>query len=140
MCTTFPKLARNISTVYSDLTHGLRQYTHGPELPCVGGTLPPMSDPVYSLIRGTHCQKLSLAAGRPVHSILGFIFFSLSLPFLSLFLYTTYFYKERFERFLRKNYGSLKVVTNEKRGGSRRWQVLEDGTGPWRSMSVYFSI
>jgi hypothetical protein len=34
----------------------------------------------------------------------------------------------------------LKVVTNEKLGGSRSWQVFEDGTGPKRSMSVYFSI
>jgi len=33
---------------------------------------------------------------------------------------------------------ALKVVTNEKRGESRSWQVFEDGTGPWRSMSVYF--
>jgi hypothetical protein len=33
---------------------------------------------------------------------------------------------------------SLKVETNEKRGESRSWQVFEDGTGPWRSMSVYF--
>jgi hypothetical protein len=34
----------------------------------------------------------------------------------------------------------LKVVTNEKRGELRSWQVFEDGTatGPWRSMSVYF--
>jgi hypothetical protein len=32
----------------------------------------------------------------------------------------------------------LKVVTNEKRGRSRSWQVFEYGTGPWRSMSVYF--
>jgi hypothetical protein len=32
----------------------------------------------------------------------------------------------------------LKVVTNEKRGESRSWQVFKDGTGPWRSMSVYF--
>ncbi len=32
----------------------------------------------------------------------------------------------------------LKVVTNEKRGGSGSLQVFEDGTGPWRSTSVYF--
>jgi hypothetical protein len=34
----------------------------------------------------------------------------------------------------------LKVVTNEKWGGSESWQVFEGGTGPWRSMSVYFSM
>jgi hypothetical protein len=32
----------------------------------------------------------------------------------------------------------LKVVTNEKRGGSGSWLVFGDGFGPWRSMSVYF--
>jgi hypothetical protein len=32
----------------------------------------------------------------------------------------------------------LKVVTNEKLGGSGSWLVFEDGFGPWRSMSVYF--
>ena len=34
----------------SDLTPGLRQYTHGPELPCVARTLPPMTDPICSII------------------------------------------------------------------------------------------
>jgi hypothetical protein len=38
--------------VYSDLTPGLRQCTHGPELPCVAGTLPPINDPMYSPIHG----------------------------------------------------------------------------------------
>ncbi len=31
--------------------------THGPELPCVAGTLPPMTDPVYSLIRAERHQQ-----------------------------------------------------------------------------------
>jgi hypothetical protein len=35
---------------------------------------------------------------------------------------------------------NLKIVTNEKREGSRNWQVFEGCTGPWRSMSVYFFI
>jgi hypothetical protein len=34
----------------------------------------------------------------------------------------------------------LKVVTNEKLGGSGSCLVFEDGFGPWRSMSVYFFI
>jgi hypothetical protein len=34
----------------------------------------------------------------------------------------------------------LKVVGNEKLGGSGGWQMLEDGSGPWRSMSVCFLI
>jgi hypothetical protein len=33
--------------------------------------------------------------------------------------------------------GLLKVVGNEKIGGSGVWLLLEYGTGPWRSMSVY---
>jgi hypothetical protein len=33
---------------------------------------------------------------------------------------------------------SLKVVDNEKQGGSEVWLLLEYGAGPWRSMSVYF--
>ncbi len=33
-------------------TPGLRQCTHGPELPCVAGTHPHMTDTMYSLIRG----------------------------------------------------------------------------------------
>jgi len=32
----------------------------------------------------------------------------------------------------------LKVVGNEKQGGSGVWLLLEYGAGPWRSMSVYF--
>ena len=40
----------------SDLTPGLRQYTHGPELSCVAGTLPPLTDPMYSLICVYHTQ------------------------------------------------------------------------------------
>jgi hypothetical protein len=32
----------------------------------------------------------------------------------------------------------LKVVTNEKGGGSGSCLVFEDGSGPWQSMSVYF--
>ncbi len=32
----------------------------------------------------------------------------------------------------------LKVVTNEKWGESRSWQMFEGCTRPWRSMSVYF--
>ncbi len=32
----------------------------------------------------------------------------------------------------------LKVVGNEKGGGSGGWLLLEDAFGPWRSMSVYF--
>ncbi len=35
---------------------------------------------------------------------------------------------------------SLKVVENEKGGGSGGWLLLEDAFGPWRSMSVYFLI
>ncbi len=34
----------------------------------------------------------------------------------------------------------LKVVCNEKGGGSGSWQMFEDGFGPWRSMSVCFLI
>jgi hypothetical protein len=34
--------------------------------------------------------------------------------------------------------GVLKVVGNEKQGGSGVWLLLEYGAGPWRSMSVYF--
>jgi hypothetical protein len=33
---------------------------------------------------------------------------------------------------------SLKVVGNEKSGGSGGWLLFEDGFGPWRSMSVCF--
>ena len=33
---------------------------------------------------------------------------------------------------------SLKVVGNEKGGGSGGWLLFEDAFGPWRSMSVYF--
>ncbi len=33
---------------------------------------------------------------------------------------------------------SLKVVGNKKWGVSGRWLLLEDGFGPWRSLSVYF--
>jgi hypothetical protein len=40
------------------------------------------------------------------------------------------------QRRLRKD--TLKVVTNEKRGGSGSWLVYGDGFGPWRSISVYF--
>jgi hypothetical protein len=32
----------------------------------------------------------------------------------------------------------LKVVGNEKGGGSGGWLLFEDGFRPWRSMSVYF--
>jgi hypothetical protein len=32
----------------------------------------------------------------------------------------------------------LKVVGNEKGGGSKAWLQFEDAFGPWRSMSVYF--
>jgi hypothetical protein len=39
-----------------DLTPGLRKCTHGPELPCLAGTLPPMTDPMYSLIRSAYWQ------------------------------------------------------------------------------------
>ena len=31
----------------------------------------------------------------------------------------------------------LKVVGNEKNGGSGRSQMLEYGVGPWRSMFIY---
>jgi hypothetical protein len=34
--------------------------------------------------------------------------------------------------------GDLKVVGNEKGGGSGGWLLFEDGFRPWRSMSVYF--
>ncbi len=37
---------------------------------------------------------------------------------------------------IEKNGGDLKVVTNEKGGGSGSWLVFEDSFGPWRSMSV----
>jgi hypothetical protein len=33
---------------------------------------------------------------------------------------------------------ALKVVDNEKLGGSRGWLLVEGDTGLWRSMSVYF--
>ncbi len=33
---------------------------------------------------------------------------------------------------------TLKVVGNEKGGGSGGWRLFEDAFGPWRSMSVYF--
>jgi hypothetical protein len=32
---------------------------------------------------------------------------------------------------------SLKVVGNEKGGGSGEWLLFQDGFRPWRSMSVY---
>jgi hypothetical protein len=35
---------------------------------------------------------------------------------------------------------NLKVVGNEKGGGSGGWLLFEDAFGPWRSMSVYFLI
>ncbi len=34
----------------------------------------------------------------------------------------------------------IKVVSNEKSGGSGGWLLFEDGFGPWRSMSVFFFI
>jgi len=34
----------------------------------------------------------------------------------------------------------LKVVGNEKGGGSGGWLLFEDAFGPWRWMSVYFLI
>jgi hypothetical protein len=47
--------------------------------------------------------------------------------------------KYGFSNHFQKN-SCFKVVINEKRRGSGSWQVFEDGTRPWRSMSVYFSI
>jgi hypothetical protein len=38
----------------------------------------------------------------------------------------------------RKSWFPLKVVTNEKLGGSGSCLVFEDGFGPWRLMSVHF--
>jgi hypothetical protein len=35
---------------------------------------------------------------------------------------------------------NLKVVGNEKGGGSGGWLLFEDAFRPWRSMSVYFLI
>jgi hypothetical protein len=36
--------------------------------------------------------------------------------------------------------GGLKVVGNEKGGGSGGWLLFEDAFGPWRSMSVNYLI
>ncbi len=36
--------------------------------------------------------------------------------------------------------GILKVVGNENGGGLGGWLLFEDGFGPWRSVSVCFSI
>ncbi len=36
--------------------------------------------------------------------------------------------------------GDLKVVGNEKLGGSGRWQMIDIGLGSWRSMSVFLCI
>jgi hypothetical protein len=48
--------------------------------------------------------------------------------------------KHYYSYLIRLKFASLKVVGNEKGGGSGSWLLFEDAFGPWRSMSVYYLI